>query len=293
MFRKRLIVSRFALGIIAVENIVKPACGCMWHKLGKPEFCEQLNAPIPTYPCAFDEWPDDYPDFDRDFDSDFDDSCHCYNCRSGHRERCVMRDDIGIFEDIDAAWDEIDLTFICDGSVRFDDVPEPVVRVNKFTRVYGRSRSLGYGGDHQRSWRSMEHEARKMHFMLPRRSRARIGTVLAREESVECELQLESDMRYFDAWFPEDNACISSDERVELLQRNFPGIGGSSAKCIASSRRIQASASFKGLEGLQQWEVEELCFENERALRSVELDFEESLVHLQEIISFCDPRAFA
>lgn len=273
MIRLPKTVSACALKQIAIEDIKKPSCQCYWHSIGKPNLClsQFVANTIDDYEqhaindshfegCDDrDDLKDDYPDFDPLEDWD-DAPCLCHWCRSGKPEWCVQHEN-----------DDWYCTVVYsapDGTVPFDDVLEPRVRVNKFTRTSRHQQIVRWGraceneGAMLRSRRSLANEKRKKRFMTPRRDRERISQVLAREEAAERELWLENESHYWRAYFPEDKVRITSRDRAELLQRNFPGLSVSSTHYIASSWRIQESSSFNGLEALQKLE-EDVARKNE------------------------------
>lgn len=248
------LITGSALQHIAAENIKEEECHCYWHKIGRPEECECI-LPMPDLGEL-----DEFPDFDRREDPDpFDDiedyPCMCFWCRTGRSECCVQWGD--------DSYKRYDFSgnFIADGAVAFDDVPEPRVRVNKRTRTSRHEQIVRWGrvceneGAMLRYRRSLANEKRKKPFLKSRRDRERIGQILAREEENDREFWIQQDLRYFDGFYPEECVRLHPTKRAELLMRNFPSLVASSAKFVASSRMIQNSSSFKGLEDLQQEEV--------------------------------------
>jgi hypothetical protein len=148
-----------------------------------------------------------------------------------------------------------------DGAGAFDDVPEPRVRVNKYTRTSRHEQIVRGGrvceneGALLRYRRALANEKRKKPFLKSRRNRERIGQILAREEESDRDFWVEQDLRYLGEYYTEERWELHPAKRAELLTRNFPSLDASSAMFIASSPMIQNSSSFKGLEDLRHEEV--------------------------------------
>lgn len=279
MFRQRLVVTRFALGIVAVENIVKRELGFQYD-------------PIFDFDDDFSDFDrDDWRDFPAECDAECDNPCHCLYCRRGEYAKCVNffdddDDDMGIFSGMEESWAEEEFVFslAADGAVPFDDIPVPIARVNKRTRTSwnkGMKRNVPTRTSYLHA---REHEERKLRFMVPRRKRTRIGLILAHEESAERALWAESEARYWDAYFPEDSVELRPKQKAELLKRNFPALSASSVQRIASSWRIQASSTFSGLEQLRQYEAEEERRNVKYFHRLDELDYDGSMYDCHELI---------